>query len=342
MKILFVCDRSGGHVFPALAIASKLSQANKDSEIHFFVTSEFLKGHLSQKGFPVCGRSFGFRNLFIEIFYRILEAGNILFKLRPEKVLGFGGRDSFFLVFFASLMNLDTAIYEPNVKPGKANLFLSLFVKKVFRGFDERKIGKKTIVIGIPLRENIKKIERKTALKRLGLNDKPTLFCFGGSQGSVFLNDIFLKLIQSIDCDFQTIHLTGQREYFKISQIYNKIGKINFVKDFYYCMEELYSASDIVIARAGASTLAEITYYKLPSILIPHPAAGGHQKENARYLENREAAYIFLQQNFDFQEFKRTVENLLKDSQLRQKISANLGSIKIGITFEDFSPNTYF
>ncbi|MFA5271853.1 MAG: UDP-N-acetylglucosamine--N-acetylmuramyl-(pentapeptide) pyrophosphoryl-undecaprenol N-acetylglucosamine transferase [Candidatus Omnitrophota bacterium] len=342
MRILFVCDRSGGHVFPALAIAGKIKQNKQNSEIHFFITSAFLKEHLSQKGFTVWGKSFNSRNLFVEMFYRIFEAGYLIFRLRPKMVIGFGGRDSFFLMLFASLLNLDTAIYEPNVKPGKANSFLSLFVKKVFRGFKEEKTNKKTIVIGIPLRENIKKIERAAALAKLGFRDKPTLFCFGGSQGSVFLNDVFLKLIQSLDYDFQVIHLTGQSEYFKISQFYNKIEKKSFVKDFYYEMETLYSASDVVLARSGASTLAEIAYYKLPSILIPHPAAGGHQKENALYLVNKEAAYMYYQENFSFDDFKRTVQSLLEDRRLRQRIEDNLSAIKIGISFEDFSKNTYF
>lgn len=342
MKVLFVCDRSGGHVFPAITIAGKISRDNPENKIHFFVTSAFLKEHLAQKGFPVWGKSFDSRNLLFEMFYRMFEAGYILFKLRPKMVFGFGGRDSFFLMLFSSLLNLDTAIYEPNVKAGKANSLLCLFVKKIFRGFNEDKIDKKTIVIGIPLRENIRKIERRAALAKLGFQEKPTLFCFGGSQGSMFLNDVFLKLVQSLDCDFQTIHLTGQREYFKISQIYNKIGKPSLVKDFYYAMEDLYSASDIVISRSGASTLAEIAYYKIPSILIPHPAAGGHQKENAGYFVKREAAYMYCQQNFSFEEFKSTIQKLLEDNQLRQRIKANLNDIKIGISFEDFCKNTSF
>ncbi|MFA6281788.1 MAG: UDP-N-acetylglucosamine--N-acetylmuramyl-(pentapeptide) pyrophosphoryl-undecaprenol N-acetylglucosamine transferase [Candidatus Omnitrophota bacterium] len=342
MKILFVCDRSGGHVFPALAIASAIKQNKINDEMHFFVTSAFLKDHLMQKGFIVWGKSFNSRNLFVEMFYRIFEAAHLLFKLRPKAVVGFGGRDSFFLMLFAAFMNADTAIYEPNVRPGKANSLLSLFVKKVFRGFAQEKTNKKTIVIGIPLRENIKKIDRAAALVSLGFQDKLTLFCFGGSQGSAFLNEIFLKLIQSLDCDFQIIHLTGQREYFKISKIYNKIEKLKFVKDFYYAMETLYGASDVVISRSGASTLAEIAYYKIPSVLIPHPAAGGHQKDNALYLVNREAAYMHSQESFSFDNFKDTVEKLLKDRALRQKISTNLGKIKIGISFEDFCKNTYF
>jgi UDP-N-acetylglucosamine--N-acetylmuramyl-(pentapeptide) pyrophosphoryl-undecaprenol N-acetylglucosamine transferase len=342
VKVLFVCDRSGGHVFPAVTIAGKMSRDKPESKIHFFVTSAFLKEHLAQKGFPVWGKSFGSRNLFFEMFYRIFEAVYILFKLRPKRVFGFGGRDSFFIMLFSSLLNLDTAIYEPNVKAGKANSLLCLFVKKIFRGFNEEKIDKKTIVIGIPLRENIRKIERRTALANLGFQEKPTLFCFGGSQGSTFLNDIFFKLVQSLDCDFQAIHLTGQREYFKISQIYNKIGKPSFVRDFYYAMEDLYSASDIVISRSGASTLAEIAFYKIPSILIPHPAAGGHQRDNARYFVNKEAACMYCQHDFNFEEFKNTVDKLLKDQKLRQRIQSNLNDIKIGISFEEFCKNTSF
>lgn len=342
MRILFVCDRSAGHIFPALAIAKAQIEQGRNDKVYFFATSLFLKERLTEEGFKAFGKCFSARNIIVETFYRFFEALYLIFRIRPHKLIGFGGRDSFFLILLGSLFFLDTSIYEPNVTFGRANIVLSFFVRKVLCGFNRTNCGKKYITIGIPLRPNIKKIPKNEALKALGLSNAPVIFCFGGSQGSVFLNEIFTKLIDSMRGNYQVIHLAGQREYFKISQFYNKMNISKFVKDFYYQMELLYSAADIVICRAGASTLAELSYYKLPAILIPHPAAGGHQKANAMYFKERQAAYVFLQENFDFGQFRDTVENLLQDKDLRGNIKDNLSNIKIGIAFEDFCRNNCF
>jgi UDP-N-acetylglucosamine--N-acetylmuramyl-(pentapeptide) pyrophosphoryl-undecaprenol N-acetylglucosamine transferase len=331
MRVLFVCERSAGHIFPALTWARKLKEKN---EIYFFVTNPFFKSLLKKEGFFVCGKGFSFRNLIIESFFRMIEAIYLVLKFRPKKVIGFGGRDSFFLVFLASILGIKTTIYELNVKSGKANKILSYFVDTIFYGFPLDVSNKKVKFVGIPLRENIKILKKEEAKKMLNFNELPVLFCFGGSSGSSFINNIFLKLVERLNGDFQIIHLTGRRDYFKILKFYNKIEKRKFVKDFYYSIEVLYSCADIVISRAGSSTLAEIAYYKLPSILIPHRGAGGHQRENALYLKNKKAAFVFFENNFCFETFKDAVEKLLYDNNLQQKIKNNLDKIKLGVEFE--------
>ena len=340
MKILLVCERSGGHIFPALAFAKKiqkdLSAKGLKPKIYFFVTSSFLKRYIKKEGFIVLGRSFALRNLFTESIWRFFEALFILFWLRPNKVIGFGGRDSFFLVLLSSFFFLDTTIYEPNISFGQANKILSLFVKKIFRGFKTSR-GK---TIGIPLRENIKKIEKIKAREVLGFNQSPVILCFGGSQGSFFINKIFQQFVQSSKVNYQIIHITGKKSFLELSEFYNKIEKNKFIKDFYYDIELLYSASDIVIGRSGAVTLGELTYYELPSILIPHPQAYAHQKENAFYLVDRKASFVCLQDDFSFDKFKAKLESLLLDDKLRKAISNNLKDVKLGVSFEDFCKNT--
>jgi UDP-N-acetylglucosamine--N-acetylmuramyl-(pentapeptide) pyrophosphoryl-undecaprenol N-acetylglucosamine transferase len=101
-------------------------------------------------------------------------------------------------------------------------------------------------------------------------------------------------------------------------------------------MEALYSAADVVICRAGASTLAELTYYGVCPILIPHPQASGHQKENAYYLEKKGAAFVFLQENFSFDIFKNTVEKVICDAKVKNNIKKNLTSLKLGVPYEEF------
>jgi len=341
MKILLACERSGGHIFPAITFAKKIEKdllaKGLKPKIYFFATSYFLKGYIEKEGFIVLGRSFTLRNLFTESIWRFFEALFILFWLRPDKVIGFGGRDSFFLVLLSSCFFLDTAIYEPNLSFGQANKILSLFVKKIFRGFKASK-GK---TIGIPLRKNIKKIEKIKAREILGFDRNPVILCFGGTQGSFFINKIFQQFVQSSKINYQIIHITGRKSFHEISEFYDKIKNNKFIKDFYYDMELLYSASDIVIGRSGAVTLGELTYYKLPSILIPHPQAYAHQKENAFYLADRKASFVCLQDGFSFDEFKEKLESLLSDDKLRKEISNNLKDINLGVSFEDFCKNIY-
>ena len=340
MKVLLVCERSAGHIFPALMFAKRLSK--EPNQIYFFLTAASLKKYVEDKGFTVIGKSLPFRNLIVEGVFRFFEALYIIFKLRPKKVIGFGGRDSFFLLLFSSFLFLDTAIYEPNLKSGKANKVLCLFVRKVWRGFRERQESKKIKAIGVPLRENIRRIDRKEARATLGLDDKLVIFCFGGSQGSRFINNAFVKFVQSSKEDFSIIHLTGQEQYFQISQLYNTITKSKFIKDFYYDIQVLYSAADIVVSRAGANTLGEIAFYRVAPILIPHPQGGAHQKENAFYFQRKGAASVFLQNNFSFQEFKDKLEELITNSDLRLAMQGKLSTINLGVNFEDFCNSNCF
>ncbi len=340
MRILIASERSGGHVFPALTIGKKLSE--QSNKVYFFVTSSTLKKYINNEGFYVLGRCFKFRNLFLELVWRCLEAFYLIFKIKPHEVIGFGGRDSFFLVLWSAILGIDTKIYEPNFKFGKANKILSIFVKKVLRGFSYTGKSKKNKVIGIPLRRNIQKIDKKQARKILNFDNKPVIFCFGGSQGSSFINDVFIEFIKKFRNDYQIIHITGETGYLEIKQFYNAIDNRKFVKDFFYDIGVLYSAADIVVCRAGAGTLGEISFYEIPSILIPHPGGGGHQKENASYFAERKAAYMYLQNKFCFHDFNETLKQIISNKDLRDSMIENLRRIRLGVCYEDFREGDCF
>jgi len=342
MRVLLACERSAGHVFPALCFAKKFQKEFKkktsgdEDTVWFFATASFLKKHIQNSGFLTIGKSFGSRNIVFEGFWRFFEAIYIIIRFRPNKVIGFGGRDSFFLVLFSSLLGGDTAIYEPNIKMGKANKVLSLFVKNIFRGFEDSNTDSKTKVIGIPLRDNLKKIDKEKACEALGLDQRPVVFYFGGSQGSSFINNIATKFIQEANSDFQIIHITGESQYRDIVKLYDKVRSKSFVKSFYYNMETLYSAADIIVCRAGAVTLGEISYYQLPAILLPHPKGGAHQRDNALYFQERKAALVYQQDNFSFQDFSKSLYKLIQDIGTREVMKDNLGKIRLGVKFEDF------
>ena len=338
MNILLACERSGGHIFPALVFGKKLRERyGADAAIQFFITSDFLKDYLVKENFPVIGKSFKIRFLLFELIYRFFESIMILVKFRPDKVFGFGGRDSFFLVLLAPIFGARTYIYEPNVELGKANKVLAKVAYKILTGFEQKKLPKSKVeVVGVPLRDNIRRMARNEALRILGLGEGPVLLCFGGSQGSVFLNDNFLRLVETLSEDYQIVHFTGSRDYLEISQRYNKIKNRRFVKDFYSAMEVALSASDLVFCRSGASTVAEVAYFNVPAIFVPHPAAGGHQRANALYLSAKNAAVTFCQHDFSFDIFRATVLKILADKDFSDQVRRNLASINPGVEFEKF------
>lgn len=331
-KILLVSERSAGHIYPALAVAEKIKTKNARNKVFIFVTSGFLKEKVKSKGYSTLGRVFSFRNILIEFFWRLPEAIYILFKVRPAWVIGFGGRDSFFLVLLSCFLvkKKKVFIYEPNRKMGRANKVLSWFVPVLLRGLppEDRKKNHKRVGI-IPGKDRLK-ISKKEAFKKLGFDQKPVVLCFGGSQGSSFINKNFMRYVSENKQDsYQIIHLTGARDFSEAALFYEKIENKKFIKDFYEDMSLFYSAADVVVCRAGAFSLADISFYGLPAILIPHPEAGGHQGINAAYLEEKGAAVVFSQRDFSFEDFNICLKKLIGDSNFYSKIKENLNKIKL-------------
>ena len=339
---MLVCERSGGHFFPAFALGQEIKRGG-NHEVSFFVTSSILKHSLEEKGFKAWGRSFAFRNIILEGSWRFFEGIFLILSLRPKKVIGFGGRDSFFLLLWAKLLFIETAIYEPNIAFGKANRVLCGIVDRVYCGFRETaKCIKGAKFAGIPLREELKKIEKTEAKNMLGLNPQGSAIAVvGGSQGSRFINDNFLRLVPDLRDDFDIIHLTGPKDYEEISRFYSKIGTKAFVKDFWDRMDIVYCAADILLCRAGALTVAEASYFGIPAVFIPHPQAGSHQHLNAEYLRREGAAIIFEQNGFSFDDFKNTLVMLATDKDMRQKMAGGLKNIDIVVSSHEFYKNIF-
>ena len=326
MRILLACDRSGGHIFPALSLAEFYSR----DRVHFFAPSIYFKPLLKKKSFIVYGRPLNLRNILLEGFFRFFEALFILLKSKPEKIIGFGGRDTFFLILLGKLLFIDTYLYEPNFTFGKANRILSLIVERVYCGFNPDIKFKKAKKVGIPIRENLQKINREEACRKIGLKaTSPVILCFGGSQGSKFINDVFRKFVDVSDKDFQIIHITGTKDYCDFLRFYDKIDKKVRLYEFCYDMQFAYSCADLVISRCGALSLAEISFYGIAAVFIPYPGAGRHQYANARYAQLRGACELIQQDNFSFNNFKDTLESILSYSPRRKALGVNMLNLKL-------------
>jgi UDP-N-acetylglucosamine--N-acetylmuramyl-(pentapeptide) pyrophosphoryl-undecaprenol N-acetylglucosamine transferase len=341
-SVLLVCERSAGHIFPALSVGAALKKGGigqNDVTVCIYATAAALQKHISDEGFLVLGKCFSSRNIIVESLWRFFEAFYILLKTSPKLVVGFGGRDTLFLVIFSIIFGIKTAIYEPNVTYGKANKFLASFAGRVWRGLAGAEKSPKVEFIGVPLRKNIKKVPRQKARSALGFSQGPVVLCFGGSQGSSFINNFFKRYVENSKQPFAVIHITGEYEYFQIKEFYNKIGRESLVKPFHYNIEDFYNAADLVVSRAGAVTVSELIFYKLPAVIVPHPSAYGHQKENAGFLAACGGAFVCEQGDSFYSSFSRSLTKMIVDDDLRRQMSEALVKIKGGVVFEDFYQN---
>jgi len=336
MRVLLACDRSAGHIWPALALARALRE--KGDCVYFFTSSEYFQGYLHEHDHNVMGRPLPVRNLFIEGLYRFWEALFILCRLQPKKIIGFGGRDSFFLLLWGRLLFKHTALYEPNRSMGRANRLIVCLVDELYCGFQEMTSRyPHARSVGIPVKESLRKIKSNQARAQLGFDqDVPVVFVMGGSQGSSFLNQVMVEFLSRTEQDVQVIHLTGRKDFQKMSEFYSTIERKSFVRDFWEEVGLLYSAADIIISRAGAMTLGEVVYFQIPAVVVPYPYASGHQMVNAQYFQERDCLRIFPQREFSHEHFQKTVEKLLRDVALRRTLRENLRRIDIAVGSDEF------
>jgi UDP-N-acetylglucosamine--N-acetylmuramyl-(pentapeptide) pyrophosphoryl-undecaprenol N-acetylglucosamine transferase len=242
------------------------------------------------------------------------------------------------MVLMAALSGVPTAIQEQNVFPGLTNRLLSKFVRRIFIAYPEagKYFNKKKIVVtGNPIRnDEFNSTNRNEAERILGLiPNQINLLVFGGSQSARPINHVFLGILEHLLVDFpqlQIILVTGNRDY---QNLQAAIKKLNLPKGlnarikpfaYFYKMAEAYAVADIVIARAGAISLAEITCLGIPAILIPYPfASGNHQEFNARVLEKYGAAKVIPEAQLNAETLWENVKLLVTNSELRRKMAAS-------------------
>ena len=194
--------------------------------------------------------------------------------------------------------------------------------------------------IGVPVRDDLTKYDKENAKRKLGLDIAlPVIMCFGGSQGSGFLNSFFKRFIESSALEFSVIHITGFKQYSDFVEFYGKINRKALVYDFFKDIGILYSATDIVVCRGGALSTAEVVFYRIPAVIVPYPGAGSHQYANVRYLEEKKACYVVDQKNFSFDKVKGFIERLLDNKEERLRIRDNLRKLDICVSCKEFYKN---
>lgn len=344
MRILVVTGASGGHIFPALSLIEALAEKDGSIETLLVLPKRSLRAEALPKRFKVKHISISnlkmdlsFKNLIavFDFLKGSLESLFLMIEFRPDVVVGFGSLNSIPLVILAWLFRTKTLIHEQNVIPGRANKLLSKFADRIAISFAETrdylKVSPERIVLtGNPIRKDLKRISRQEALKFFGFHeDKFTILVVGGSQGSHRINVNFQEAVSMLaGPGFQVIHLSGAKDFDPLLEKYED-SDINFrLYPFLKEMQYAYSASDLAITRAGATTISELLFFRSPAIIIPYPYAYAHQLSNARVLERMKTAIVINDEQLEAQDLKETLEDLMsnpdKVRQMRQNFSRDI------------------
>ena len=340
-KMTFVaiaCGGTGGQLFPGLAVGEQLQQ--RGCAVALLVSpkdvdQEAVKSAHGMEIFTLPAVGLQNRNYlsFARSFVKSLFAARKIFKVRPpDAVLAMGGFTSAPPVWAGKDFGAKTFLHESNTIPGRANRFLARFVDEAFVGFPgaaTRLHAKKTSVTGTPVRPQFQVRDTATCRVALGLDPGlPTVLVMGGSQGAGGINDLILSvlpLLGSRTSTWQGLHLTGPGDREKVEQAYAARGFKAVVKPFLREMYLALGAATVAVSRAGASSLAEIAAVRLPSLLVPYPAAAdNHQFFNAQAFASAGAARMLEQKNASPDKVAAWLDELVEAPAVRVKIQAAL------------------
>ncbi|MCB0738412.1 MAG: undecaprenyldiphospho-muramoylpentapeptide beta-N-acetylglucosaminyltransferase [Bacteroidetes bacterium] len=306
IKMIISGGGTGGHLFPAIAIAQKVMELSPESEVMFVgALGKIEMEKVPQYGYPIEGlniagiqRSNMLKNLSLpgKILGSIRKSKRIVKQFKPNIAVGVGGYASGPLLWVAERKGIPTLLQEQNSYPGITNKLLAGKAHKIcvaFPGMEKFFKAKKLVLTGNPVRENLKPQSQAEALEKLGLDpNKKTILSIGGSLGARTINNAIEQRIDEIKAAnvnfiWQTgkYYVAGIKE--RVTNVPDNIKISAFIDD----MSTAYAAADLVISRAGALSISEITYLSKPSILVPSPnVAEDHQTKNAMVLVNEQAA----------------------------------------------------
>lgn len=356
MKVIIAAAGTGGHINPGIAIANKIKNEEKDSEIIFVGTNRGLENDLVPRaGYKLetidaygLSKELSLENLkkLYKTFKGIGEANKIIENFKPDVVIGTGGYICGAVVTAAKKHNIPVILHESNSFPGKAVQMLAPKADTIlvsFKDAQERiKKCKNVVFTGTPVKikkQNYSETKIKEILNDLGLNkDKPIVLIFGGSQGAQKINEAIINIIENgLNKNYQIVWATGPKQYDIIKETLSKsnidIEKIpnSKILPYIYNMEEIENISDVIVSRSGAMTIAEIANLGKPSILIPLPnVSNNHQMYNAKVLEKVGAGKIITNDELNGTLLNNTIESIVLDKKVCEEMGKN--ALKVSTT----------
>ena len=356
MNILFTCGGTAGHVNPAVALARMFQERHPGCQVLFVGADGGMECDLvPREGYPI-------KTVTITNFRRKLspegirhnvgtlknlavsrrQASRILDEFRPDLVVGTGGYASYPVVREAARRGIPTAVHESNAVPGLTTKRLSKVVDKVMVGFEDSRPHyphpERVVVTGTPVRGAFAACTKAQARQELGLagNEKLVVSVWG-SLGAGHMNGIMTELIPLLDGQqsFRLLHAAGKMYYpgvcEKLAEMAPNLAarKVD-LREYIFDMPRVMAAADLVLCRAGASTISELTYMGKPVIMVPSPnVTNHHQERNARVLEKAGGAKVLLEGEFDAQSLLALVQELLADEQRLSAMSAAMRSLAV-------------
>ncbi|TCS84413.1 undecaprenyldiphospho-muramoylpentapeptide beta-N-acetylglucosaminyltransferase [Tepidibacillus fermentans] len=343
MKVVLSGGGTGGHIYPALAMAKEIKKQVPNAEFLYIGSKKGLeKGIVEKAGFSfveieITGfkRKLSFDNVktILRFLKGVQTSKKYLREFQPDIVIGTGGYVCGPVLYAASKEKIPTIIHEQNVIPGLTNQFLSRFVDVVAISFEGARPyfsnAKRIELTGNPRATEVVNANPMNGFQALGISPSKRIILFvGGSRGAKAINESFLEVLPSLTQyeDYHFVYVTGEVHYENIQkEIKNRGIDLNQYSNvsifpFLYNMPEILAATSLIVSRAGASTLAEITALGVPAILIPSPyVTNNHQEKNAKWLEEQGAAKMIREKELNGQLLLETILEMMNE-QNREKV----------------------
>ena len=344
LKVLFATEGSGGHLIPALEVAQVLAASHHAVQCWYpprqrsaALAEELIQRakaigvHVDPIQLPPAGR-----------LRQLWQAGSLwrvarrrLKAFQPQVVVGFGGRFCMPVVVAARQQRIPVLLHEQNVLLGRANRLLLRMADQIALSFDETRAhtnGTPAVTTGLPVRSSIGAVTRDHAAQRFGLDPHAlTILVLGGSQGAQALNRLIRRLVAEVtdpECRrWQFLHLTGPSDHADLERAFHVAGIRAWVVPHLADMGAAYALADVVLARAGASTIAELAQCAKPAVLIPYPYAHGHQRANARMVESLGAGIRLEEASATPQRLFVILRQLLGDERLRRMMGTQMRTL---------------
>ena len=357
MNVIFTCGGTAGHVNPALALAGYMQKQDPQVQVLFVGTPDGMERDLVEKagyafrGIPMGGfqRSLGHGGLAHNLRSLSMltkshsRARAILRDFRPDLVVGTGGYASFPALYAAQSMKIPTCVHESNAVPGVTTKMAASRATRVLVAFEESvkhyKHPEKVAVTGTPVREDFFTLTKEAAKEKLGVNDgRPLIVSFWGSLGASGMNAQMADMLalEAGKEPFHHIHGAGKSGYAAVLKALAEKG-VDLkdhpslqVREYIYDMAPVMRAADLVICRAGASTVSELTALGVPAIMVPSPyVTNNHQEKNARALETHGGVEVLLEQNSSGQALFQTAAGILHDDVRREAMASAMAELGI-------------